>query len=221
MNFITGILPANVATNSKQLVFQSIFTTVATQTTFAFSNVTIGTTQSDRHVIINVHGGGSISSATCTASFNYGNGTTAMTNVTSIFLAARTMAQFIFNATTGNTTANFSITFSGTKADASLGTWWSQGLSSTTPQGVSATSANTGVISATVNSVSGGFAVGGTVGSVGSPTCTWNGLTKEYDTLTSALGNSGADTTSILSSTIIATATLSTTVGVVMVLSSW
>lgn len=142
-------------------------------TTFTFNNVNIGTETSDRIVVAVIQTTGATSGATKTALTINGNTMTDVHNISDSF-GNHNVAYY--KLPTG-TTANVSISFSGTKNRSSCAIYTVRGQTSDTPS--STNSATTPSLTVNLPSGSAGiFAFGAITTTV---TTTWSGATEDFD----------------------------------------
>ena len=175
-------------------------------TTYTYASQNLGTASSDRVVVVAVSG--RQSSARTITSVTIGGvsateiGTRGSSqNPLGIWMAA------VPTGTTGDVVA----TFSGAMLRSTIILWAVTG-------GATLSGASSGTDTATVTGVTGGFIIAAANTTGSGATFTWTNATERYDAVQeSSLATSGADATTVGSTTITATPTIASTNGIVVV----
>lgn len=186
-------------------------------TTFSFTGVNIGTAASDRIVVAVFHASGGTTGATITSlTCSAGTLDTAVSGVNAFQNAAITYIQIA-----SGTTADFSVTYSGTKNRANLHVYTLTGWTTSTPLTTDSDAASATTASSTLDIPTGAAAIYAVTAS-GTPTGTWSSATETYDR------NIGGETTSAIGAWRedagnghVETVTLSASVTLILVGASW
>lgn len=148
-------------------------------TTYTFSSQNLGATASDRFIICAITGRSSDGSARTLSSATIG-GVTATINCQ--INNSGSMSAIVAASVPTGTTGDVVLVFSSTMTDANIALYRATGLSSATAIDTGTSSADPGTDTLTIKS--GGVLVGIATDDDGTHTCTWTGLTENYDSAT-------------------------------------
>jgi hypothetical protein len=182
----TPITPPTVKTVS----YITSANTVAAQSSYTFSNISIGTAASDRYIVVAAFGSGG--SSTTVTSVTVGGSNAA--SLVQIAGSTTVNSLFIIPVSTG-TTANIVVTFPDAKDRCAVSVWRVTGISSITPYDTASfgTSNSVNTSSVNIDTVSGGILIASSIrGGTQSGTTTWTGATEAYDFTVSGRIVSGA-----------------------------
>lgn len=159
------------------LTYLQTATDGSSQTTYTFSSQNIGTAASNRFIIVTITGRSGDGTNKTLSSVTIG-GVTATLAASGQWNTGNFCGAACANVPTG-TTGDIVVTFSDTMSACSVSAYSENGLSSATVIGSGGTTSDAGSI--TVVTSTGGVIVGIAKDDDGTATCTWTGLTENFD----------------------------------------
>ncbi len=175
------------AAKTPSVSYRNSYNSTTNASSYTFSASDIGTADTSRLVVVQVHGQASAGTRSVNTLTIGGTGATGYQNTARLYHNSL----WALAVSTG-TTASIVVTFSGTMLNCLIAVYALYDLNSNVPIDSQPATANSTTISLTVSARQKGIVIGGITGAANATT-TWTGVTERYDTTVESTVRSGGE----------------------------